>query len=73
MEELNGSGMTAHDMDLYAPYDNCGEPEPKRLCRDCANLRRVEMQNVPDIWVCDIGYLLEADPDDEACSEYERM
>lgn len=63
--------MTDHDMDLYAPYDNCGETDTRILCSDCANLRRVEMESGPDIWVCDTGCLVEADPDDEACSFFD--
>lgn len=27
----------------------------------------------PDIWVCDTGHLVEADPDDEACDGYEEV
>lgn len=65
--------MTDHDMDLYAPYDNCGSGEPEWHCRDCINFRLVEMGGgEPDIAVCDTGFLVEADPDDEACNLFDR-
>lgn len=46
---------------------------PDGTCRSCRNLRRVEMNCGPDIWACDTGHLVEADPDDEACGGYEEV